>query len=120
MTGFTATCTSSRPDGLPANCFPTAQDLQKGPSTKPPGNFLAQASDWAFIMKAGTMVDYARRRTQQHLLRFTELYRQITANSIDQGFLNTLEAQDNLFPDLNFRIYGCNSAKTPLPLLEMG
>ncbi len=104
-----------------ANCFPTAQGLTERALNQAARELLlAQASDWAFIMKAGTMVDYARRRTQQHLLRFTELYRQITANSIDQGFLNTLEAQDNLFPDLNFRIYGCNSAKTPLPLLEMG
>ena len=33
---------------------------------------LAQASDWAFIIKTGTMVEYAVRRTKEHVLR---LYR---------------------------------------------
>ncbi len=32
---------------------------------------LAQSSDWAFIMKTGTMVPYAVKRTQDHILRFT-------------------------------------------------
>ena len=40
---------------------------------------LAQASDWAFIMKTGTMVPYAIKRTTDHLLRFQRLYEQIMA-----------------------------------------
>ena len=38
---------------------------------------LAQSSDWAFIMKTGTMVEYAIRRTREHVLRFTRLHDQI-------------------------------------------
>ena len=30
---------------------------------------LAQSSDWAFIMKTGTMVEYAVKRTKDHILR---------------------------------------------------
>jgi len=36
---------------------------------------LAQSSDWAFIMKTGTMVEYAKKRTRDHVARFTYLYR---------------------------------------------
>jgi hypothetical protein len=36
---------------------------------------LAQASDWAFIMKTNTMVEYAKKRTRDHVARFTYLYR---------------------------------------------
>ena len=32
---------------------------------------LLQSSDWAFIMKTGTMVDYAVKRTKNHINRFT-------------------------------------------------
>jgi len=35
---------------------------------------LAQSSDWAFIMKTGSHVEYAVKRTQDHVLRFTRLY----------------------------------------------
>src|SRR3984893_15005233 len=31
---------------------------------------LGQSSDWAFIMKTGTMVEYAHQRTRVHVLNF--------------------------------------------------
>ena len=66
---------------------------------------LAQASDWAFIMKTGTMVEYAVKRTQVHVHNCHELFRQINDGIIDEGFLSNLEATDNIFPELNYRIY---------------
>ncbi len=66
---------------------------------------LAQASDWAFIMFAGTMVDYAVKRTKDHLYRFNQLYAQIHANKIDVPKLAELESKDNIFPFINFRVY---------------
>jgi len=62
---------------------------------------LAQASDWAFIMKTGTTVPYAVKRTKDHLLRFHRLYEQIKSGKIDEPWLASLEWRDNLFPDLN-------------------
>ena len=59
---------------------------------------LAQASDWAFMINSGAMVEYAANRTKSHLLRFRELVRQIDGNSIDAGFLEHVESQDNVFP----------------------
>jgi 1,4-alpha-glucan branching enzyme len=62
---------------------------------------LAQASDWAFILKTGTMVPYAVKRTTDHLLRFLRLADQIEAGVIDDAWLRDIEAQDNCFPDLD-------------------
>jgi 1,4-alpha-glucan branching enzyme len=66
---------------------------------------LAQSSDWAFIMKTGSHVEYAVKRTQDHVLRFTRLYDDIRANRIDEGWLGDIEYKDNLFPDINYRVY---------------
>jgi 1,4-alpha-glucan branching enzyme len=66
---------------------------------------LAQSSDWAFIMKGGTVVDYAVKRTREHLLRFTRLYRQIKMGRIDEWSLADVESKDNLFPDIDYRSY---------------
>jgi 1,4-alpha-glucan branching enzyme len=66
---------------------------------------LGQSSDWAFIMKGGTVVEYAVKRTKEHVLRFTRLYRQIRSNQIDEWWLADIESKDNLFPDIDFRSY---------------
>jgi 1,4-alpha-glucan branching enzyme len=66
---------------------------------------LAQSSDWAFIIKTGTMVDYAVRRTREHLLRFTKLYDQVKSGGIDETWLSSVESRDNLFPEIDYRVY---------------
>ncbi len=66
---------------------------------------LAQSSDWAFIMKTGTHVDYAVKRTRDHVLRFTRLYDDILGNRIDETWLSDIEYRDNLFPDIDYRLY---------------
>ena len=66
---------------------------------------LAQASDWAFIMRTGTMVPYAVRRTRSHLMRFNKLWEDIRAGEIDSGWLEKVEEIDNIFPNLNYRTY---------------
>jgi 1,4-alpha-glucan branching enzyme len=66
---------------------------------------LAQSSDWAFIMKTGTMVDYAVKRTKAHINNFLELHAQIRENRVDGIFLAGLEAADNIFPEIDYRVY---------------
>lgn len=66
---------------------------------------LAQASDWPFILRAGTSPTYARQRVQQHLQRFTALYEQLLRGNLDERELQRVEAQDNLFPDLDGRYW---------------
>lgn len=66
---------------------------------------LAQSSDWAFIMKTGTMVAYAVERTRVHVLNFICLYEQIRRGDIDDDWLGKLEARHNLFPQIDYRLY---------------
>jgi 1,4-alpha-glucan branching enzyme len=66
---------------------------------------LAQSSDWAFIMKTGTMVDYAIRRTKEHLLRFGRLHDQIRGGVVDEQWLAQAESRDNVFPEIDYRVY---------------
>jgi 1,4-alpha-glucan branching enzyme len=66
---------------------------------------LAQSSDWAFILKTGTMVDYARERTRVHVLNLNHLYEMLQSNEIDEPWLAAIERRHNLFPDMDYRLY---------------
>lgn len=66
---------------------------------------LAQSSDWPFIMTSGTTVEYARSRAVSHLVRFRLLQRQIDEGNIDAEWLKRLEEADNIFPQLDYRLY---------------
>ncbi|MBE3577218.1 MAG: DUF1957 domain-containing protein [Limnochordales bacterium] len=66
---------------------------------------LAQSSDWAFILKTGTVVEYARLRFAQHVQRFNRLIDMVEAGQVDPEFVADLESQDNLFPWLDYRLY---------------
>ncbi len=66
---------------------------------------LAQSSDWAFMMKAGSHAEYAVRRTKEHIVRFTRLYESIKTNVLDESWLNDIEWRDNLFPGIDYRVY---------------
>jgi 1,4-alpha-glucan branching enzyme len=66
---------------------------------------LAQSSDWAFILKTGTMVEYAVKRTVEHVTGFLRLSDEIRADSIDEGHLGDLERRNNVFPNIDYRVY---------------
>jgi 1,4-alpha-glucan branching enzyme len=66
---------------------------------------LLEASDWPFIMKTGTVVPYAVKRIKDHLGRFTKLYEDIKSDSIDERWLTDVEGKDNIFPEIDFRMY---------------
>ena len=66
---------------------------------------LAQSSDWPFIMSTGTTVPYATRRFNEHTVRFTRLYEDLKAQRLDEAFVADLEAKDNIFPNVDYRIY---------------
>jgi 1,4-alpha-glucan branching enzyme len=66
---------------------------------------LAQASDWAFLIKTGTAREYATKRTTDHLARFNRLHDQLVTDSVDETFLHDCESRDNLFPNVNWRYY---------------
>ena len=66
---------------------------------------LAQASDWAFMMKTGTTADYATQRTRRHLARFLRLMHQIQTGKIDEGWLARLESGDGVFRGIDYRVF---------------
>jgi len=66
---------------------------------------LAQSSDWAFIMKTGTMVEYAKKRTISHLENFNSLVHALKAGKIDVNWLEGIETENNIFPEINYEVY---------------
>jgi 1,4-alpha-glucan branching enzyme len=66
---------------------------------------LAESSDWAFIMKTGTMVQYAVRRTKEHIANFLRLYEDVQQKRIDQNYVTLLESHNNIFPEIDYRVY---------------
>ena len=70
---------------------------------------LAQASDWAFILKTQTHTAYAYRRINDHLARFNALYTAMKQQRIDEPRLAEFETKDNLFPFLDYRVYATSS-----------
>jgi len=87
-----------------ARQFETPTDLiERGLRQAARELLLAQASDWPFILHAGTSPDYARQRVTDHLCRFHRLHDQLSAGTIDETGLIELEAVDNVFPHLDWR-----------------
>ncbi|MEK6771255.1 MAG: 1,4-alpha-glucan branching protein domain-containing protein [Pseudomonadota bacterium] len=66
---------------------------------------LAQSSDWAFIMKTGTAVEYAVRRQKTHLHRFQRLADMAEHHHYDEPYLREVSDRDSLFPDMDYRIF---------------
>lgn len=66
---------------------------------------LAQASDWAFIMKTGTFYEYAEKRTKDHVENFHRLHQQLSSDRIDVSSLKDIEKRDNVFKNMNYEIY---------------
>jgi len=75
---------------------------------------LAQGSDWAFLMSAGTARDYAERRFGDLLERFDALHSQVLAGRIDPACLGDCEGRDDAFPEMDYRLF------CPAPGLHTG
>jgi len=89
-----------------AKTFPHAEGLRRRALNQAARELLlAQASDWAFIMKTGTMAEYAHKRTRDHISRFTRLYTDIKGQSVDEKLLSEIEWRDRIFPEIDYRIY---------------
>ncbi len=51
------------------------------------------------------MVEYAIKRTRDHINRFTDLYYALKSRNIDEKWLSEMEGRDNIFPDIDYRVY---------------
>ncbi|MGE5509064.1 MAG: glycoside hydrolase family 57 protein [Chitinophagales bacterium] len=75
---------------------------------------LAQSSDWPFIMKTGTDVNYAVRRFKDHVGRFTRIYEDLLGGRLDERWLAEIEGRDNLFPELDLEAFRPPRATRPV------
>ncbi|MBD1371709.1 DUF1957 domain-containing protein [Hazenella sp. IB182357] len=66
---------------------------------------LAQSSDWAYIMDDQTQVEYAIKRTHDHLVRFQELCQMIESNQLHDSKIKQFEQDYPIFPHLNLDYY---------------
>ncbi|MEK7832481.1 MAG: DUF1957 domain-containing protein, partial [Acidobacteriota bacterium] len=66
---------------------------------------LAQSSDWAFIITTGTMVQYAIKRFNDHIHRFTKIYEMVNSNQINEPWLAEVETRDTIFQEIDYRVY---------------
>lgn len=66
---------------------------------------LAQTSCWPFILYTNTMTGYAHKKISDHVNRLFRLYEEIKNNNIDIKWLEELEKRDNIFKNINYRIY---------------
>jgi 1,4-alpha-glucan branching enzyme len=67
--------------------------------------FLAQSSDWAFLVTTGTAIDYAVQRTKEHIHNFLRLRDMVEDSNEDYSFLERLENKNSIFSQMDFRIY---------------
>ncbi len=56
-------------------------------------------------MKTGTAVEYAVRRTREHIERFTGLYMAAKSDNISEKWLSEIEERDRIFPEIDYRVY---------------
>jgi 1,4-alpha-glucan branching enzyme len=78
-------------------------DSPRGRAVRQAGRslLLAEASDWAFVMRSGTAVEYAHQRVRDHLARFHYLEQAVRGGRVDRLRLAALEEMDRIFPDID-------------------
>lgn len=66
---------------------------------------LLQSSDWPFILKTGTMPEYASRRIHVHCNLFIELRSMLEKDNIQEIRLKEIEDEHPIFPEIDFEIF---------------
>ena len=66
---------------------------------------LLQTSDWYFNLTCYRAVDYSNKRINTHIERFNKLYDEIKKDTIDEELLKTIENEDCILKDIDFRSY---------------
>lgn len=66
---------------------------------------LAQSSDWAFQIYQGTTVQYSSRRFKSHIQRFGLIADMLEQGEFDTDLLMEIERRDNIFQEMDYRVY---------------
>lgn len=87
--------------------FPSANGLQKNALNQMARELLlAQSSDWTFLITSQHSECYAQNRFKTHLSRFNRLYDDVKNDTIDEAYLDEIRKEDNLFEEMDYRVYG--------------
>ena len=62
-------------------------------------------------IKTNTSVDYAEKRTRDHISRFNGIYFQIVENRLEPNWISELEWKDNIFPEIDYHAYASVNRK---------
>jgi 1,4-alpha-glucan branching enzyme len=66
---------------------------------------LVTASDWSKMLYKQEYADYARNRIEMSLRNFTTIYEALGSNYISTEWLTQLEKRNNIFPNINYRVF---------------
>jgi 1,4-alpha-glucan branching enzyme len=67
---------------------------------------LLEGSDWPFLVTTGQAKTYATDRFNEHVERFDALADALMAGGVDAATLAEYEGIDNLFPDIDYHVFG--------------
>jgi 1,4-alpha-glucan branching enzyme len=67
--------------------------------------FLAQSSDWAFLMTTKTALEYAVKRTKEHIYNFMRLNEMLESGNPDERYLNKIFSKNSIFQEIDFKIF---------------
>lgn len=81
---------------------------------------LAQSSDWPFMMKTGNAAAFAENKIREHLKNFLDLHRDISSGRIRKTNLLRLEQKNNIFKDVDFRVYASRKQVDQLKSFSKG
>lgn len=68
--------------------------------------FLVLGSDWPKMLYEGIRPDFAREQIKEALRNFTTIFESLGSNYISTEWLTGLEKRHNIFPFLNYRVFG--------------
>ena len=66
---------------------------------------LAISSDWPKMLYNQENTDYAHSRIESSLRNFTTIYEALGSNYISTEWLTQLEKRNNIFPNINYRVF---------------
>ena len=66
---------------------------------------LALSSDWSKMLYKQESADYARTCIESSLRNFTTIYEALGSNYISTEWLTHLERKNNIFPNINYRVF---------------
>lgn len=66
---------------------------------------LAQSSDWSSLLYKQDSTEFARNHAENSLRNFTTIYEALGSNYLSTEWLTKLERKNNIFPNINYRIF---------------